>query len=239
MSQKFSVIIPTQNRPEFLGGSVASVLSQKNADLEVLVVNDGDALSTSFTDGRVRILDNQKRGAVPARNLGVSQARGSIIAFLDDDDTWIDDLHLAKSARVLDKVAGFYFANGVMAFPDGKIRNFFQPATAQSLEQDNTILISAVCYSKNLHDTLGNFDESIPYYWDWDWYLRVARSGTPLTHQTAPAVSIRIHANNMSGTANAGPRQENLDRLCAKHHLHKIVLKSHIDFASPAQTIDK
>jgi len=230
LSPKVSVIIPTRNRPEFLGESVASVLSQKNTDLELLVVNDGDPLSTSFTDPRVRVLDNQKRGAVPARNLGVAQAKGEIIAFLDDDDIWIDDRHLSKSEEALRNDRGFYFANGVMAFPDGTIRNFFQTATAQSLEQDNTILISAVCYSKSLHDTLGNFDESIPYYWDWDWYLRVARSGAPLIHQKDPAVSIRVHANNMSGTANADPRQENLDRLCAKHRLQKIVLKSHINF---------
>lgn len=230
MSPKVSVIIPTRNRPEFLGESVASVLSQKNADLELLIVNDGDPLTTTFTDPRVRVLDNQKRGAVPARNLGVAQAKGAIIAFLDDDDIWIDDHHLAKSAEALGHSSGFYFANGVMAFPDGTIRNFFQTATAQSLEQDNTILISAVCYAKSLHGTLGAFDESIPYYWDWDWYLRVARSGAPLIHQETPAVSIRVHANNMSGTANAGPRQENLDRLCAKHRLQKIVLKSHINF---------
>jgi glycosyltransferase involved in cell wall biosynthesis len=224
------VIIPTRDRPQFLTESVASVLSQANAELELLVVNDGDPLQTSFADPRVRVLDNKKRGAVPARNLGVEKATGGIIAFLDDDDIWIDPHHLEKSAAALGQQNGFYFANGVMAFPDGTVRNFFLTATAKSLETDNTILISAVCYSKALHDTLGNFDESIPYYWDWDWYLRVARSGAPLHHQTDPAVSIRVHANNMSGTANAAPRQENLDRLCAKHRLQKIVLKSHIDF---------
>lgn len=230
MTPGFSVIIPTRNRPEYLAESVASVLRQTSTNLELLVVNDGDALHGAFSDPRVRVLDNRKRGAVPARNLGAAQAKGSIIAFLDDDDIWIDDSHLEKSAMALSKNEGFYFANGIMAFPDGTIRNFFQSADAASLEKDNTILISAVCYTKALHERLGTFDESIPYYWDWDWYLRVAHSGAHLHHQTAPAVSIRVHANNMSGTANAAARQENLDRLCAKHQLQKIVLKSHIDF---------
>lgn len=230
MNPQFSVIIPTRDRPEFLSQSVTSVLGQDNADLELLVVNDGGPLQTTFADPRVRILDNQKRGAVPARNLGVEKAKGKNIAFLDDDDIWIDPDHLAKSADTLGKHPGFYFANGVMAFPDGTRRNFSHTATAASLESDNTILISAVCYTKNLHDKLGRFDESIPYYWDWDWYLRVARSGATLHHQVESAVSIRVHENNMSGTANAAARQENLDRLCAKHQLQKIVLKSHIDF---------
>ena len=230
MSPKFSVIIPTKDRPDFLTESVSSVLRQSNPDFELLIVNDGEPLQTAFTDGRVRALDNHKRGAVPARNFGVEKAEGEIIVFLDDDDIWIDQNHLTKSADALGQHLGFYFANGVMAFPDGTVRNFSQAASATSLEKDNTILISAVCYTKNLHETLGRFDESIPYYWDWDWYLRVARSGAHLHHQTAPAVSIRVHANNMSGTANAAARQENLDRLCAKHQLQKIVLKSHIDF---------
>ncbi|MEO6607878.1 MAG: glycosyltransferase [Aestuariivirga sp.] len=230
MTPIFSVIIPTRNRPDFLAESVASVLRQNNANLELLVVNDGDPLQATFSDPRVQVLDNHKRGAVPARNLGLAESKGKIIAFLDDDDIWIDDSHLEKSAHALTKTNGFYFANGLMAFPDGTMRDFSQSATAISLEKDNTILISAVCYSKALHDELGTFDESIPYYWDWDWYLRVARSGAPLHHQTMPAVSIRVHANNMSGTANARARQENLDRLCAKHGLQKIVLKSHIDF---------
>ncbi len=230
MTPIFSVIIPTRNRPDFLEESVASVLIQSNANLELLVVNDGDPLQATFNDPRVRVLDNHQRGAVPARNLGVAESKGAIIAFLDDDDIWIDNGHLEKSAQALLGNQGFYFANGVMAFPDGTTRDFSQSADAVSLEKDNTILISAVCYSKTLHDKLGTFDESIPYYWDWDWYLRLARSGAPLHHQTKPAVSIRVHANNMSGTANAPARQENLDRLCAKHGLQKIVLKSHIDF---------
>lgn len=230
MTPTFSVIIPTRNRPDFLAESVASVLQQKNANLELLVVNDGDPLQATFSDPRVRVLDNHKRGAVPARNLGVAESRGKVIAFLDDDDIWIDDRHLEKSATALAHNQGFYFANGLMAFPDGSTRDFSQSASATSLEKDNTILISAVCYSKSLHEKLGTFDESIPYYWDWDWYLRVARAGTPLHHQAKPAVSIRVHANNMSGTANAAARQENLDRLCTKHGLEKIVLKSHIDF---------
>ena len=35
-------------------------------------------------------------------------------------------------------------------------------------------------YRRSIHNVLGQFDESIPYYWDWDWYLRVARGGFKL-----------------------------------------------------------
>ena len=229
MTPQFSVIIPTRNRENYLIEAVTSVLAQSYAALELLVVNDGEPLDVMFDDPRVRVLDNHKRTAVPARNLGVTEARGEFIAFLDDDDFFIDLHHLAKAAAEFLQHADFYFANGEMRFADGSVKLFDQTATAQSLEKDNTILISAVCYRRSLHETLGVFDETLPYYWDWDWYLRVARGGFRLVHQSTPAVGIRVHQNNMSAT-NVDARRANLDALQLKHRLPHIPLKNHTDF---------
>jgi glycosyltransferase involved in cell wall biosynthesis len=223
---KFSVIIPTRNRPEFLKEAALSVLQQSLGDLELLIVNDGDGVDMPIPDPRIRILDNQKRGAVQARNLGVAQAKGASIAFLDDDDFWIDHDHLKKTAATN---CDFYFADGDMIFADGKIKAFAQNATPATLEHDNTILISAVCYKRAIHDALGRFDEALPYYWDWDWYIRVARGGFTFYHQTEPAVRIRVHPQNMSG-GNDHLRRANLDAMIAKHKLGVIPLKNHTDF---------
>ena len=229
MSPQFSVIIPTRNREHYLQEAVASVLTQQDVDLELLVVNDGEPLSISFSDKRVRILENQKRTAVPARNLGVAHAKGEFVAFLDDDDFFIDARHLAKARTEFRQHTDFYFANGEMRFADGTVKLFDQNATAQSLERDNTILISAVCYRRSIHEKLGVFDESLPYYWDWDWYLRVARGGFNLHHQNDVAVAIRVHQNNMS-TRNEEARRANLSALERKHCLAPIPLKNHTDF---------
>ncbi len=222
----FSVIIPTRNRPDYLKEACASVLQQSHSDLELLIVNDGDDMPTPLPDKRVRILNNHKRGAVSARNLGVAEATGSLIAFLDDDDFWTDAQHLEKA---LIAQSDFYFADGDMIFPDGKIRPFAKNATVETLEHDNTILISAVCYKRSIHKTLGQFDEALPYYWDWDWYLRVSRGGYHLYHQTHPAVRIRVHPQNMSA-GNDAARRANLDLMIAKHNLGSIPLKNHTDF---------
>ena len=229
MKPQFSVIIPTRNREQFLSEAVASVLSQADVSLELLIVNDGNALATTFKDKRIRILDNGMRTAVPARNLGVVEAAGEFIAFLDDDDFFIDTRHLAKAANAFHQHTDFYFANGEMRFPDGKVKLFDRSADALSLEQDNTILISAVSYRKAIHNKLGSFDEALPYYWDWDWYLRVARAGFKLHHESQPAVAIRVHQNNMS-SANEAARRANLDALQVKHNLKQIPLKNHVDF---------
>ena len=89
---------------------MASVLAQSINDLELLVVNDGDAPLAAFSDMRVRVIDNHTRGAVRARNFGVGEAGGQYIAFLDDDDEWIDQQHLARALAAFEKGADFYFA---------------------------------------------------------------------------------------------------------------------------------
>jgi glycosyltransferase involved in cell wall biosynthesis len=227
----FSVIIPTCNRPQFLAEAVASVLAQQNADFELLIANDGDALAALPQDPRIRHLENARRGAVSARNLAVAAARGHAIAWLDDDDQWIDPHHLAHAAATLTAGAAFTFGDGVMRYEDGSAdRAFARDATAASLAQDNTILISAVTYTRTLHQRLGLFDAALPYYWDWDWYLRVARSGAPLQRIAKPVVAIRVHTANMSGEAQKQARQDNLAALAHKHGLGELRLKNHTDF---------
>jgi glycosyltransferase involved in cell wall biosynthesis len=226
----FTVIIPTKNREAYLQCAVASVLGQLGVDFELIIVNDGNLLQTQFTDRRIRVIDNSQRGAVTARNFGVEQARGRYIAFLDDDDHWTDENHLQLAQDQLQINADFYFSNGRMLFPNGHERAFEADADCSSLKKDNTILISTVCYKINLHSALGNFDEALPYYWDWDWYLRVARANHKLFHQTKHCVNIVVHAQNMSGQDNLEARRANLDLLSTKHDLGKIDLKNHTDF---------
>ncbi len=179
---------------------------------------------------RVRVLHSGQKGAVPARNLGVMAARGEVIAWLDDDDVWTDADFLRHSIETFKSGSNFVFGDGALVFPDGMRKAFAQDATAETLVHDNTILISAVCYRTDLHSKLGMFDEALPYYWDWDWYLRVARAGDVLTRLEAPVVDIRIHAQNMSGQNNSDVRHNNLRALCTKHGLPDIPLKSHVDF---------
>ena len=227
---KISVIIPTRDRPEFLAQAADSVLQQRFSDIELLIVNDGALPVADFGDDRVRVLNNEMRGAVPARNLGILEASGSYIAFLDDDDYWIDLSHLAQASAALSGSSDFYFANGYMLMPNGEQILFDREADKKSLMSDNTILISTVCYRRDLHVQLGNFDETLPYYWDWDWYLRVAKADFRIAHTSQPAVAIRVHPQNMSGETNREARQENLNSLIAKHGLKNITLKNHLDF---------
>ena len=97
----FSVIMPTRNRPQYLVQAVESVLAQDDVTFEILVVDDGIIALPTLTDGRIKILSNNQRGPVPARNLGVANAKGGHIAFLDDDDWWTESDFLSRAHEIL------------------------------------------------------------------------------------------------------------------------------------------
>jgi glycosyltransferase involved in cell wall biosynthesis len=234
---KISVVIPTRGRHHFLRQAIASVLAQRHAAHEIIVVDDGEGVAEAVSGmhDSVTVLDNIGRGPVPARNLGVAQATGDCIAFLDDDDWWTDTDYLGTASRAFDAGAAFSYGDGVMAFEDGRPSlPFAFHADADTLMRDNTILISAVIYRRDLHAALGDFDEGLPFYWDWDWYLRVARAGHDFVHFERPVVAIRVHAQNMSGESLEAQRRENLDRFSRKHALPPIPLKNHFDIATHA-----
>jgi glycosyltransferase involved in cell wall biosynthesis len=93
----FSIIIPTYNRAEKLKRTVSSVLAQSFKDFEVLVVDDGSRDHTedvvrAFNDSRISYLWNENSGgpATP-RNIGIKNAKGIWLCFLDADDTWSED----------------------------------------------------------------------------------------------------------------------------------------------------
>lgn len=206
-------------------------MSQSLRDFELIVVNDGQA-PVDLPNATV-IETGGYRGHVVARNLAIAAARGKYIAFLDDDDRWIDSGHLARAAEQLSNAPGLYHAAGFITFDDGSSPLLFgKTADAASLAEDNTILISTVCYSRSLHDTLGNFDEALTYYADWDWYLRIARAGFPILHSAIPAGEILQHGGNMSGNHAELLRRQGLDQLSAKHDLGNLALKTHLTFVA-------
>jgi glycosyltransferase involved in cell wall biosynthesis len=102
-----TVIIPTLNRPRLILRALASVFDQSYENIEVIVIVDGPDQETigalrGLDDRRLRVIVNpQSLTAAGARNVGIDQAKGDWIAFLDDDDEWLPN----KLARQLDFAA--------------------------------------------------------------------------------------------------------------------------------------
>ncbi|WP_018232759.1 glycosyltransferase family 2 protein [Thioalkalivibrio thiocyanodenitrificans] len=102
---KVSVIIPTYNRADYLVDAIDSVLNQTVPVDEIIVIDDGSTDHTAASlrgySRSVRLLRQDRAGAGAARNRGVHEARGELIAFLDSDDLWTPvkmELQLAAMA---------------------------------------------------------------------------------------------------------------------------------------------
>lgn len=85
-----SVIITAHNPRRFLEETLDSVFSQKNAEFEVLVVGDGssdNSLSAMKKYKNIRLLHPAHKGSSEAKNLGLQEAKGEFVLFLDTGDT--------------------------------------------------------------------------------------------------------------------------------------------------------
>lgn len=89
--------MPVYNSETFLEQAIQSVILQTYSDWELIIVDDGSrdqsvqiAQKYSEKDGRIRFIrSSENRGAAAARNLGIHEAKGRFIAFLDSDDLWL------------------------------------------------------------------------------------------------------------------------------------------------------
>jgi len=127
-----SIVIATRNRPQKLERLLKCIQQQDFTDYECIVVDDASpaAVQSEYAavwhglDSRF-ILHRREYPGGPAqgRNTGIRAAKGTFIAFCDDDDYWTRTDHLAVAVRALESEhADFFFAN-MQTSMDGAIAN--------------------------------------------------------------------------------------------------------------------
>lgn len=112
-----SVIIPTFNSSAYIAETLASVLSQTYAEIEVIVVDDASSDRTvdavkAFADQRIKLVRHgRNRGPGAARNTGMAAAQGRWVAFVDSDDQMKADRVEKLVAAIADAGEGFFVAD--------------------------------------------------------------------------------------------------------------------------------
>ncbi|HYK22081.1 MAG TPA: glycosyltransferase family A protein [Pyrinomonadaceae bacterium] len=186
-----SVIVPAYDVAEFIGEALDSVLAQTFSDYEIIVINDGSpdtkALERALKPymSRIVYLKQENRGVSAARNNGIAAARGSLIAFLDGDDTWLPNYLDVQVARIqADPTIDVLYPN-VMMFSDAtESAEEFMTACPSNGEVTFERLLLQECNVSNCsiarRETLvraGLFDESLRSVEDFDLWLRIAKHG--------------------------------------------------------------
>lgn len=116
-----SVIVPAYDVTDFICEALDSALAQTFTEYEIIVVNDGcpdtEALERALAPyiSRIIYLKQENRGVGAARNTGIKAARGSLLAFLDADDTWLPNYLEIQVARIqADPTIDVLYPNVVM-----------------------------------------------------------------------------------------------------------------------------
>jgi glycosyltransferase involved in cell wall biosynthesis len=178
-----SVIIPTFNRARLVDRAIRSVLDQTFRDLELIVVDDGSEDSTAeVLDGfgnAVKYVFQEHGGVSAARNTGIENACGELLAFLDSDDEWRPE-KLARQVALFDGGRSLSVCHtDEIWMRDGKIvpqkkihekqgGRFFERALERCLISPSSVMIS-----RSLLDEVGWFDPELPAAEDYDLWLRV------------------------------------------------------------------
>lgn len=231
-----SVIMPTHNRAEFIRESIESALGQTWAPLELIVVDNGSTDGTSeilaqFGD-RIRVLHRDNRGPSPARNLGLSVARGKYVGFLDSDDLWEPDMAARAIAHLEQHPKQPLVAGGwTLIDPRGRFLNRgTAPAELRPILRErflwrlllcNAFPIHAVIVRRDAIERAGGFDDDLPGGEDWDLWIRIAALGESADALEGVFAHYRRHPGG--ATRNLAMMEASLARLRAKTFANPLV----------------
>ena len=162
--------------------AVRSVLEQTWRDLELVVVDDGSTDKTPetlarFDDPRLTVVSTPNRGVSAARNTGIAQSRGQMIALLDSDDHWLPDkleiqaAYMKEQGLDICQTEEIWIRRGKRVNPGKKHAKpegrFFEKALEMCL-----VSPSCVMFTRKYWELEGPFDETMPACEDYDLWLR-------------------------------------------------------------------
>ncbi|MEO1669288.1 MAG: glycosyltransferase family A protein [Cyanobacteria bacterium J06631_2] len=188
---KVSIIIPVYNAAKTIVETIDSVRQQTIDDWELIVVNDGSTDNTleivaAINEPRLKIISFPNGGVAQARNLGVAEARGSYIAFLDADDLWVPD-KLERQLQALQQtptaIAAYswtYFMDeqqGGYVYHSSPSYQYDGDVYPQLLQGDFIHSGSNILVCRRGLSQAGEFDGNCNGCEDWDMWLRLAAIG--------------------------------------------------------------
>jgi GT2 family glycosyltransferase/glycosyltransferase involved in cell wall biosynthesis len=226
-SSLVSVIVRSMDRAT-LEDALASVAAQTHAAIEVIVVDAKGPQHRIIAPACGRFALRQLRSAEPlgraaAANLGLRAAQGEFTCFLDDDD-WFAPDHIALLVQRLQAdsaaVAAYSATTCVEAdAADGTLREvmrYDEPFDAARLLCENYLPIHSVLFRSAAAAALPGFDESLPIFEDWDFWIQLSRAGT-FSHLPQFTATYRLGSGDSGLYGNAALQEEYALRVAHKH----------------------
>jgi len=254
---RVSIVTPSYNQGQFLERTILSVLNQNYPNLEYIIIDGGS------TDGSVEIIrkyekylsywvSEKDKGQADAINKGFQKSTGSIIAWLNSDDTYLPEAFYKimknfKQNPEADLIFGdIYFINehdkriGELKFTEFDFKTLIYEGG--NLHQTGTF------WTRKIYEEVGGLNSNYKFCMDYDFFCRVANVGK-LNHMRDFLANFRIHADAKSATINhigCKEHQEIMKRyipkdlnkrnlkyskiICTIRRFYKYILQGDIDY---------
>lgn len=188
MNKSVTIITASFNYGQFIAEAVRSVISQTYPGCKIVVVDDGstddtEAIVRGFGE-RVKYVHQENGGVSKARNRGVAESTGDLIAFLDADDWWLRAKIEKQVAKFEEDVAIGLVHCGMREFDSYTGETIAMHLDGEEGRVAEKLLLweepvivgpgGTIMVSREAFDCVGGFDETITVGEDWDFCYRVA-----------------------------------------------------------------
>lgn len=210
-----SVIIPMYNAQKYIEETVNSVLCQTYKNFEILIVDnsstdDSRKIVNTYNDERIKIveLDFNSGGPARPRNIGIENANGEYIAFLDADDIWLPEKIEKQTIFMEENKVNFTSCDcslideKSLKIPFGIksqiLHKIISKQSVSDVMKNNFILTSSVLIKKDL---LIKFNESEDYMSveDYDMWLHIlVKERSRYEYQDEKLIKYRMVENSAS-----------------------------------------
>jgi glycosyltransferase involved in cell wall biosynthesis len=205
-----SAIITAYNSEAFIADAIRSVLNQNRVVDEIVVVDDGSTDGTrrvvaDFAEQGIKYVLQPNRGAGAARNRGILETSGEFIAFLDADDTWMQDktrlqisyLEEHPEAALVSSFARWWNLTKDSVHISGHTIRNMKTLRREMLVHNMIGNPSMVMVRRAALVEVGVFDEKIRWGQDWDLWIRLVEK-YPVAVIPEPLTIYRWHQDNLS-----------------------------------------
>jgi len=247
-----SVIIRTKDRPHMLDNALKSLAQQIYPVIEALIINDDGVDVEEVVCGYEGLIPrlqyihlSPNKGRSAAANIGLKEAAGKYLMFLDDDD-WLHPDHIARLVDVLERdetnrvaYAGVECMSEQEPGQWSRVHTFDEPFDPILLMIRNFIPMHAALFDRELVECGCRFDENLSIYEDWDFWVQLSLK-TGFRHVGGISAVYRIGSTGGFGVSGDESLQYQSERfffekwrhLWSHQQLHKIIeyARHEVDF---------
>ena len=180
-----SIIMPTYNRAYIIERAIVSVIHQTYEDWELIIVDDASKDNTreivkKYISNKILYFENfENKGSNESRNIGVRNAKGEYIAFLDSDNYWPENRLELQISGIEECVYQRCFFYGKVEITDGVNKRVLPSQIMKEDElkkrelYENVIDLNTILLKRGLFLEIGGFSENLPRLQDWELVLRM------------------------------------------------------------------